>query len=319
MARLMYARSLVPSDASMSLRISSSDNASASTSASLRWAYSVTSVMATLHHIPTRQWGDPSGEKAGRRAMTALDTTGLWKSHAKTHSVPGPRRLLHRRTPNVSVTKRGCTISTPRWPNRYVRHPGIQYLPSGAVPARTATGRRSLPSCGPSRGVQRHLAPRPSCHLFGTAVRLLPRRLGLLANRDNPSADHQRHALEHEQRGCPIPEDPVDQCREDDDHIDERTNLHRRGVAVCENDENLTYKQRQPDTEQVDRRPHRERFPIDQREGSDQHGGKEKVGKRILGIGSGVPRQPTNISATARKNAPASANSAPMLNSWWWG
>jgi hypothetical protein len=123
MARLMYARSLVPSDASMSLRISSSDNASASTSASLRWAYSVTSVMATLHHIPTRQWGDPSGEKAGRRAMTALETTGLWKSHAKTHSVPGPRRLLRRRTPNVSVTKRGCIIRTLWKPNRYLRQP----------------------------------------------------------------------------------------------------------------------------------------------------------------------------------------------------
>jgi len=70
MARSMYTRSLVPSDASMSLRISSSDNASASKSASLRWAYSATPAMATLHHIPSRRWVDvghgATCEKAGR-------------------------------------------------------------------------------------------------------------------------------------------------------------------------------------------------------------------------------------------------------------
>jgi hypothetical protein len=117
MARLMYTRSLVPSDASMSLRISSSDNAIASTSASLRWAYSVTSAMATLHHIQLgggvmRRVRKPGGLNAGGE-------TGLRKSHAKTHSVPSPRRRLHRRRLNVSITTRGRIIGTLRHPNRY--------------------------------------------------------------------------------------------------------------------------------------------------------------------------------------------------------
>ena len=67
MVRSMYARSLVPSDASISRRISSSDCAIASTSASLRCAYSATSAIATLHHIPT-QMGRASGETMGRFA-----------------------------------------------------------------------------------------------------------------------------------------------------------------------------------------------------------------------------------------------------------
>src|SRR3954447_19813038 len=91
MTRLIYARSFVPSDASISLRISSSANAIASTSASLRWAYSVTSAMATLHHLPT-EWWDASSEEAGRCGLNAGGRTGLRKSHATTHSVPGPRR-----------------------------------------------------------------------------------------------------------------------------------------------------------------------------------------------------------------------------------
>ena len=56
----MYARSLVPSDASISRRISSSDAAIASTSASLRCAYSATSAIATLHHIPRHAGKEPS-------------------------------------------------------------------------------------------------------------------------------------------------------------------------------------------------------------------------------------------------------------------
>ena len=103
------------------------------------------------------------------------------------------------------------------------------------------------------------------------------RRLGLLANRDDPSADHQRHAQDNEQRRRPIPECPVDQCGENDDRVDEGTNLDRRRVAVRENDENLAHKQRQSDTDQVDRCPRPERFPIDQGERSDQDGGEKKV------------------------------------------
>jgi hypothetical protein len=104
MARLMYARSLVPSDASMSLRISSNDDAIASTSASLRCAYSATSAMATLHHIPTRRWGDASHEKAGRsRPNWARRRTCGRATQSLTPSL-GPRRLPHRRRHNVSVT-----------------------------------------------------------------------------------------------------------------------------------------------------------------------------------------------------------------------
>ena len=157
MARLMYARSLEPSDASMSLRISSSDNAIASTSASLRWAYSVTSAMATLHHIPTRRWVMRRVRKPG--GLNAGGETGLRKSHAKTHSVPSPRRRLHRRRLNVSITTRGRIIEA-LW------HPKL-IAASGRFGIQTdihiqTPGALIAPTVKPADGNNRAASPRSS-------------------------------------------------------------------------------------------------------------------------------------------------------------
>jgi hypothetical protein len=58
-----------------------------------------------------------------------------------------------------------------------------------------------------------------------------------------------------------MPNGPVDQRCEDNRCIDERTELDRRRVAVCEHDEHLRKELRNSDTDQVDPGPWLERAP----------------------------------------------------------
>ena len=123
MTRLIYARSLVPSDASISLRISSNDDAIASTSASLRCAYSATSAMATLHHIPTGRWGDASHEKAGRSRPNRARRRTCGRATQRLTPSLGPRRLPHRRRHNVSITTRNRIVGG-LWHSELIAVPG---------------------------------------------------------------------------------------------------------------------------------------------------------------------------------------------------
>src|SRR5882757_2801417 len=135
MVRLMYARSLLPSDASMSRRISSSADASSSTSASLRCAYSVTSAMATSHHIPTGRWADASHENAERGRPDWARRRACGRATQRLTPSLGPRRLPHRSRHNLAIATRCRTIGEASaaqtdsctgtlWhPNRYPRPP----------------------------------------------------------------------------------------------------------------------------------------------------------------------------------------------------
>ena len=96
----------------MSPRISSSDLASASTSASLRCAYSATSAMATLNHIPTRRRGEASNGVWPVLRLKAAGETVPPEKPRTTDSVPGPRRRVHRRSHNVAGTSPGRIIAT---------------------------------------------------------------------------------------------------------------------------------------------------------------------------------------------------------------
>jgi hypothetical protein len=122
----------------MSRRISSSDDARASTSASLRCAYSATSAMATVHHTPTMGWV-MRAEHRGRR-KSAQRLTPSWTAATSSQRTPqcthngsccitGTSRsrrcrsqtdihasaVRHRREPHIGPNEWGWISGAPVW------------------------------------------------------------------------------------------------------------------------------------------------------------------------------------------------------------